>query len=120
MNTLKSIVMGLAFGYGALACGPDSVNNYYGTGGKGGSAGSYTCDDIGEVERACLSKEEPQDQGFAVEFANTCKEFKFSRDCIDCIATAPCTIISNGTPTGNHLEDQPSYCMKQGRCPEFK
>ncbi len=120
MNTLKSIVVALALGYQTLACGPDGVtNNYYG--GKGnssnGNSGNYTCDDFGEAERACLSKEEPQDHGFAVESAGFCRDMGFTQDCIDCVVKAPCTISSDGTSTGHHLNDPTEYCINKGICP---
>ncbi len=49
MNTLKSIVVGLALGYGALACGPDSVNNYYGAGKSGSGTNSSDSDFCGDL-----------------------------------------------------------------------
>ncbi len=54
MKTLKSIVISLALGYGALACSPDVTNNYnYGTG-KSGAGGSYTCQDAFSNEVDCI------------------------------------------------------------------
>ncbi len=118
MKTLKLIVVGLALGYSALACGPDSVTNYYGTNGKGGSGASgsyYTCDDLGQAQLDCLSRKEPLGQDYATAVADVCRKKGLSQDCIDCVATAPCTFVPGGNGEDPHFKTPLNYCF--GICP---
>ncbi len=108
----KLLLIGTVVGYIA-SCGPDTVNNNYYSGKGNGSSGSYyTCDDLGQAQLDCLSRvKEGLDQGYATAVADVCRKNGISQDCIDCVATAPCTTSSP------ELEDPLNFCLKQGVCP---
>jgi len=107
--------MGMAFGLSVYACGPDSVTNYYGAGGNGSSGVSgsyYTCDDLGQAQLDCIGRITPLGSDYATEVADVCRKKGISQDCIDCVATAPCTL----TTAGNG-KDPLNFCLEQGACP---
>ncbi len=119
MKTLKSIVVGLAFGYGALGCGPDSVNNYYGAG-KGGSGasgnfGSYTCQDVALRTQWCMKQPgwddyKNYDGDFVDSVEKSCLKQGLNQDCIDCLATGDC----NPAQRKNAYD----FCAESGDCPK--
>ena len=119
MMTLKSMIVGLALGYGALACGPDSVNNYYGKGqGNNGSGanGNYTCDDYAESMNACSGRfNSPMTETEMIQLTNNCQRNTYwSQECLNCLATGPCT--SDSTNNNTHIKTPLVYCIEEGIC----
>ncbi len=116
MKTLKSIVVGLALGYNALACGPDSVNNYYGQGkGNSGShvGGNYTCRDVALRTQWCMSQPGWDDyKNYDGDFVNSveksCLKQGTSQDCIDCLAMGDCDPVQRKSTY--------DFCVESGDC----
>ena len=120
MKNFKSMIVGLALGYGALACGPDSVtNNYYGKeqGNNGfGTSGNYTCDDYAESMNACFGRFNlSMTEAEKIQLTNACQiNTYWSQDCLDCLATGPCT--SDSTNNNTHIKTPLVYCIDEGIC----
>ncbi len=111
MKTLKSIVISLALGYGALACSPDVTNNYnYGTGKSGADLSGTMTDDqqaCEEVLSACNAK-----TGGKASLGFCRSEDAQIPSCMECVLNAPC---SKNYEIG--LGDPIYYCLHTGDCP---
>ncbi len=110
MKTLNTIIIGLALGCNALACGPDGItNNYYGEKGSSGTGGN-DLSDVQKCEDVLRSCNEQTSGKASLGFCSS--EDAQIPGCMECVLNAPCSKdyeIGRGSPV--------DYCLYTGDCP---
>ncbi len=124
IQKLKLMALGLALGYNAIACGPDTTtNNYYDSGktwspNGSSSSGNYSCQDAGDLEYLCLKKVDPNGKdtvpGTVSFVINICNACGFDQSCLNCIGSNHCESSQSKAVHPTPLR----YCISSGQCPQ--